>query len=112
MTRTAILALLLGCAAPAKHTPDANPEQEKEQAELVGYLRGYVESEQAITTGPPAIVYGPAVTTSDHALLVTQPKPAEPVKWEDPDLQVVCWRAPEGISCLPAHTIKAKPRWK
>lgn len=100
MIRTAILALLIGCTTPAKHTPDANPEQEKENTKFEGYLAGYAEAEQTTVERFPARV------TYEAA------KPTEPVKWEDPDLQVVCWRAPEGISCLPSHTVKAKARWK
>lgn len=42
----------------------------------------------------------------------TTKQPTEPVRWEDPELQVLCWRVPEGISCLPADQIKAKERWK
>lgn len=91
MKRLALL-LFVACSTPSKQAPDANPEQEKENAQFEGYLAGYSEAEAKAPAAPP--------------------KPAEPVKWEDPDLQVVCWRAPEGISCLPAHTVKAKPRWK
>lgn len=79
----------------------ASLEKEAEQAHLEGYLAGYSVAEEDHAVIPP----------QDSPVWVS-PKPTDPVKWEDPDLQVVCWRAPEGISCLPATGLKAKPRWK
>jgi hypothetical protein len=109
MKRLALL-LLIGCSTPTKPLPDAN--QAEEQAKLAGYLDGYSEAEKAAML---AKLKHPDVYMVNDTVVYRAPKPpkpAEPVKWEDPDLQVVCWRAPEGISCLPSHTVKAKPRWK